>query len=203
MNNPALSHRTKGFTLVELVIVIAIMGLLAALVYTGYRGVQQRAYNARVIEGARQYTSAIKSYRAIYRTYPKTQGEIDGNYLAMTCLGKGYAGNTCGKVTGTQIYVDATFYAELDKVLKGTGAAINDQSYAVGSEDFMGAVYGIDTVGGAGADAYKGPDGRGRTIQYALIGHNADCGIEGAWAYNRSTTPATTACEIGLEPFVP
>lgn len=195
-----LSH---GFTIIEILIVIVVLGILAAIVFTGYRGVKERAYNARVIEGARQYTDAIKSYRAIYRTYPKTQAEIDGQYIALTCLGKGYPGNTCGKVTGTQVYVDTAFYTEINKVLNGTGAAINDQSYNVGPEDFMGAVYGIDTVGGAGADPYKGPDGRGRTIQYALIGTDVDCGIQGAWSYNRSTSPPTTACEIGLEPYVP
>lgn len=193
----------RGFTIVELLIVIVVIGALATITFVTYKGVKEKAYNAKVIAGVRQYTDAIKSYKAINRVYPKTQTEIDGSFIAMTCLGKNYPNNTCGKVTGTQIYSDATFYTQIGTVLKGTDTGINDQVYSVGSEDFVGAVYGIDTTGGAQADAYKGSDGRARVIEYALLGANADCGIQGAWSYNRSTVPATTACEIGLEPYNP
>lgn len=192
-----------GFTIVEILIVIVVIGLLATITFVTYKGVKEKAYNAKVIAGVRQYADAIKSYKAINRVYPKTQTEIDGSYIAMTCLGKNYPGNTCGKITGTQIYTDSTFYTQIGTILKGTDSVVNEQTYTVGSESFVGAVYGIDTVGGAQANAYKGSDGRGRVIEYALLGANANCGIQGAWSYNLSTNPATTACEIGLEPYNP
>lgn len=193
----------RGFTLVELLVVITIIGVLAALVFVTYSGIRERAYNARIIEGVRQYADAIKTYKAIYRTYPKTQGELNGDHIAMTCLGNGYPGNTCGQVSGTQIYSESSFYTEISKVLKNTGNGINDQTYQVGNEYYMGAVYGIDEVGGTPAGEYAGSDGRGRVIEYALIGTDADCVMPGAWSYNRSTTPATTACEIGFEAYNP
>lgn len=204
MKNKNQLRNIPGFTLVELLIVIAIIAILAAITFVTFKGVQERAYNSRVIEGVRQYADAIKSYKAIYRTYPKTAGELNGDWIAMTCLGKDYPGNTCGKVSNTSIYIENSFYTEISKVLKNTNNSINDRTYRVGGEDYMGAVYGIDTVGGsAQADTYKGSDGRGRVIEYVLIGSDADCVLPGAWSYNRSTTPATTACEIGLEPFNP
>lgn len=193
-----------GFTLVEILIVVTIIAILTGITYVAWGGVKDRAYNARIVAGVRQYSEAIKTYKSLNGKYPQTQREIDGEYIALTCLGQGYTDNTCGIVTGHQVYVDETFYTQLGTVLKNTDAPINDASYTVSDESFMGAVYGIDEIGGsAAADAYKGADGRGRTIQYALLGSNADCGIQGAWSYNRSTTPATTACEIGLESIEP
>ncbi len=204
MNLSFSTFLRRGFTLVEILIVIVVIGILSTIVFVTYKGIRERAYNAKVVAGVRQYADAIKTYKAIYRTYPKTHGELNGDWIAMTCLGKGYPGNTCGKISDWQIYSQSSFYTELDKVLKNTDNSLNDQTYKVGNEYYMGAAYGIDTVGGSSeADQYKGSDGRGRVIEYALVGSNADCVLPGAWSYNRSTTPATTACEIGLEAFNP
>lgn len=43
-----ISHRHTGFTIVELLIVIVVIGILAAVTVVTYRGIQNRANDAAV-----------------------------------------------------------------------------------------------------------------------------------------------------------
>lgn len=182
----------SGFTIVELIIVIVVIAILAGLTIVGYGTIRDNAYNNQVIAGVTQYKDAIDSYKAFFHKYPQTTREINGQQIAVTCLGTGYSGGYCGKVTNVDIYEDSAFNAELAKIAKG--ASISADNLKVGAETFTGAVYGIDQV-----DSSKSPTLYARTIQYALKGSNTDCKIEGAWSYALSTNPAITACEIILE----
>lgn len=61
-----------GFTIVELLIVIVVIGILAAIVIVAYTGVQQRAQAAAVVSGIK---SADKAFRLLaaeqgYDTWP-------------------------------------------------------------------------------------------------------------------------------------
>ena len=60
----------RGFTIVELLIVIVVIAILAAITIVAYSGIQQRANNAAVIAAAQQTVKLIKSYQAVYGNYP-------------------------------------------------------------------------------------------------------------------------------------
>jgi len=182
----------RGFTIVELLVVIVVIGILAAVTIVSYQGVQKKAYNAQIISGVSQYLKIIESYKAINGAYPRTTREIAGDSIAMVCLGKGYSGGTCGVVTGKGTYEDTSFNTELATV--ASGSAISGVNLAVGPESFVGAVYGIDTT-----DLSHASTGFARTIQYALFGATTDCKIPGAWSYMMQTSPAMIACELDLE----
>ncbi len=75
MNQHPGYTKSNGFTIVELLIVIIVLGILAALVISAFKGVRERAYNAKVLSNARQYISGLEAYRAMYGVYPQTSGE--------------------------------------------------------------------------------------------------------------------------------
>lgn len=62
--------RQRGFTIVELLIVIVIIGILAALVIVAYNGIQNRASDTAVQSDLRQFASKIKEQEALTGTVP-------------------------------------------------------------------------------------------------------------------------------------
>lgn len=63
---------TKGFTLVELLVVVAIAGILATLITANFIGVRQRARDSQRKSDLRQIQSALELYRADQGNYPTT-----------------------------------------------------------------------------------------------------------------------------------
>lgn len=62
--------KQNGFTLVELLIVIVIIGILASLIFANFAGVRQRARDSQRKSDLKQIQTALELYRADSRTYP-------------------------------------------------------------------------------------------------------------------------------------
>ena len=184
----------RGFTIVELVIIIFVIAILAVIAFVSYRGIKARSDNARTVSNIQQYYNAIELYRARTGAYPKVPGEGNGT-VTMVCLGTGYPGGKCGKITGTNIFESATFMKELQD---GSGtdisAIVNNQFGAVSNENFTGAAYGIDLT-----DNHHSSTGRARMIEWFLAGDDQDCKIPKAWNY--ASDGGNTACELDFEDF--
>lgn len=52
----------KGFTIVELLIVIIVIGILAAIVFVSYRGIADQSKNSTAVSGAKQARTKILTY---------------------------------------------------------------------------------------------------------------------------------------------
>lgn len=76
----------KGFTIVELLIVVVIIGILAALVIIGYNGIQSRARDADRSSDLRALKVAIEQYNVDYGYYPAA-GTDNIGYLADSLSG--------------------------------------------------------------------------------------------------------------------
>ncbi|MNQ41771.1 Fimbrial protein precursor [compost metagenome] len=68
------TKKTTGFTIVELLIVIVIIGILAAITIVAYNGIQQRAGNSQRIAAAKDWLRAINAYAAVNQKYPHNTG---------------------------------------------------------------------------------------------------------------------------------
>jgi prepilin-type N-terminal cleavage/methylation domain-containing protein len=67
-------HTLRGFTIVELLIVIVVIAILAALSVVGYTNIQQRVKNTTKVSTVQQSIRLLQLYRANNDDYPQGPG---------------------------------------------------------------------------------------------------------------------------------
>jgi general secretion pathway protein G len=77
----ALGGRPRGFTLIEIALVVGIIGILAALAITGWTGYRERAQKASAITTMRSIADAIKATLATSDRLPRDLAEIGMDHL--------------------------------------------------------------------------------------------------------------------------
>lgn len=80
----------KGFTIVELLIVIVIIAILAAITIVAYNGIQQRSQNTKSVTAATAWLKAMHMYKAENGSWPT---------IYNVCLGSGYKFGPDGTAT--------------------------------------------------------------------------------------------------------
>lgn len=92
-------HQLSGFTIVELLIVIVVIGILAAITIVAYNGIQDRARNAQRVSDVNTIQKALEQYKALNGTYPATSAFTTATLQAMcsgVATGYGYSFATDG-----------------------------------------------------------------------------------------------------------
>lgn len=80
----------KGFTIVELLIVIVVIAILAAITIVAFNGVQSRAENSKTVNAITAYAKVFSLYAVDNGVYPST--------TTYPCLGVP-SGGSCGRIT--------------------------------------------------------------------------------------------------------
>ncbi len=77
----------KGFTLIELMIVIAIIGILAAIAIPQFSAYRKRSYNSAAQSDLKNMTTAQEAYFVDNETYTGTVANLTGGYGAFLSSG--------------------------------------------------------------------------------------------------------------------
>lgn len=86
--------KRKGFTLIELMVVMALMAVLSTLIIGAIVIVRREARNAKRMSDARTFRAALEAYHATYHKYPSTcdhEGLVDGSSTSIYDNRKGSA----------------------------------------------------------------------------------------------------------------
>jgi type IV pilus assembly protein PilA len=77
-----LRHDHKGFTLLELLVVTAIVGILASIAIPQYSAYRARGFDSKVASTVRNVATGEEAYYTQNQTYSGDVGALDGMILA-------------------------------------------------------------------------------------------------------------------------
>ncbi len=137
-------RNTKGFTLVEMLVVVAIIGILASVFLIGLRGFRGSAYDARRLSDLQKVQGYLELYYNKNRAYPNasTWGELE---TALTDPDAGAGVNAIpNDPLATQTYQYAPDSSDFQSYV--LAATLSDENAgALGeSHELDGTVLGID-----------------------------------------------------------
>lgn len=91
-----MGTKQKGFTIVELLIVIVVIAILAAITVVAYNGIQNRAKAVKTQSNAREVANKMSAWQAILGSYP-SYNQLSTNSLSPTWNGSAWvAGGGAG-----------------------------------------------------------------------------------------------------------
>ncbi len=103
-----LTTRPKGFTIVELLIVIVVIAIIASITIVAYNGMQQRANNTQTVQAVKEFIKAFNLYAQDNGGYPQLTGCLGENYPAPNnrCLSQSGAAECFGMGAATSMVVN-------------------------------------------------------------------------------------------------
>lgn len=183
-----LRRKLSGFTIVELLIVIVVIGILAAVTMVAYGNIQMKAENAKTTAAVASWAKAIRMYEADRGAWPANNSCLG----ATTTYDSSVYGGRCWPLNTSGWIVNSAFLTEMAPYIGGSLPEPSNKplySSLNSTDEFRGAMYyrasatdiriyahyqGVSTcpqITGLG-DAFSGDNNRtnGRSCYYRLAG---------------------------------
>lgn len=183
LQNKQRNKQNRGFTIVELLIVIVVIAILAAISIVAYSGIQQRANNGKTTQALSAWVKAMKLYKVDNSSWPP----------GYACLGEGYgrglsgtetSGFQCRQDSANGAYENTAFNTAMKNYVGGsypkpvfTTISTSDTTWRRG----LSYLYG----GGSGTQVY---------IQAAYAGDLSSCPSVDSISPNPSNWGGNTLC---------
>lgn len=124
----------RGFTLVELLIVISIIGILAGFLFVNFANVRERGRDSRRKHDLSEVKTALRLYYNDYQSYPSST-----NNLIVGCGPDGDSLSTCA--WGDSFAIGSTVFMELPIDPVNAGQYSYQYAQTEGGENFLLQAY--------------------------------------------------------------
>jgi prepilin-type N-terminal cleavage/methylation domain-containing protein len=187
------THTPRGFTIVELLLVIVVIAILSTISVVAYNGVTQRADNDRRISVARQVQMLIKSYILKYGVNPAdVNGSTQSGGVCLT------VDNNCTDYSGTKVTSSNTsLITELNKI--GVTPSTTDAKVSNSSMSYWGLY--LDYNSFRTYNGVKAP----YLMMFWLKGDNQKCALTDTVMHDLSLPDVQPTAQngwVGSNPFV-
>lgn len=189
-----MNKNRSGFTIVELLIVIVVIGVLAAITVVAFNGIQARSRNAAITSVIGSYVKALKLYESEEGAMPEAGVATD----VYRCVGEGY-GSGCGTISGptgcglgnVTNASSLSFNTSLRKYFGNTSAVprVNETGLECSTGGIVaGAMY-----------IYRGSSSGRSELYYLITGSSSTCVVPGgATLAAQASSASNTLCRLYL-----
>lgn len=126
-----INKRNKGFTLIEILIVVSIIGLLTSATLLGLGTFRQTGRDARRMSDLRQIQNALELFYAKSSSYPESLSELTAAGIGISALpkdpntGNDYEYSKTNCPAGISYALKATFDDANNRALTDSGTICN------------------------------------------------------------------------------
>ena len=187
-----IQKNTEGFTLIELMIVVAIIGILAAIAIPQFSSYRQRAFNSSAESDVRNLKTTEEVLQADHQIYGAT-----GSAATLPGAGSGVGVTIAGPLAPATLTVQGGFLTGTDAgaVVDGIGLGVGNQVYINASTE-AAATFGSYVVI---ARHNAGPRSYATDSVTTAVYYIDDPGMIGA----NALTTGLVASSTTADPFAP
>lgn len=139
----SFKNKLNGFTIVELLIVIVVIAILAAISMVAYNGIQTRAENAKTLSAVSAWAKALQMYKIDKGNYPTIHSCL-GDTNTYTDSNNGVCWGDSANPTWK---VNAPFLTALQNYMQSRSEPSSQNIYSAGDQR-RGAMYYYTASGG-------------------------------------------------------